>query len=363
MDIRSDPPANPPHLTFKRRRRILSFVLYEAFYGPLIFLRVAYRQLAILAAMFIAGGAIFAYYDGLSPIPALLASVSTITTIGLYTPNGGNFGTINHTEALLLIIMIIVSVGSAASLLQTTVGAFMSGDLTKEKIEEKLIEHQKNHVIVFGYGDLGRNVVEELQQQSLDCVVVTTDAELYSNLIKNKTPAVLEHQAKPIEALERAGVRRAGMLIVAHQRDADNMMITLSARRLRPDLRVVMVVHDPDLIDAAKSAGADMVISSSQTVSHLLALAAASKDLVGVVVSPELGEKQIVRFKVSKSSKLMGKGLHEVSGLTTVIQVLRAGAVIPSLFDPTLRLAEGDTLLILGDQASVGQFEAQAGAK
>ncbi len=292
----------------------------------------------------------------------MLASVSTITTIGLYTPNGGDFGTINHTEAFLLIIMILVSVGSAASLLQTTVGAFTSGDLARGKVAAKLMEHSRNHVIVFGYGDLGKAVVEELQGEGLECVVVTTDAELYSALSKNKTLAVLEHQSKPIEALEKAGVRRAQMLVVAHPNDADNMMITLSARRLRPDLKIVMVVHDPDLTDAAKSAGADTVISSSRTVSHLLALAAASKNLVGIVVSAELGEKRIVRFAVTKSSKLIGKGLQEVPGGTTVIQVIRSGAAIPNLFDPAFRLAEGDTLLVLGDQTDVESFEARAGA-
>src|SRR5271156_6570842 len=95
---------------FKRESRKLSFILYEGFYEPIIFLHAVYRQLIILAAMFVSGGAIFAHYGNLTVIPALLASVSTITTIGLYVPNGGNFSTINHTEAILLIIMILVSV-------------------------------------------------------------------------------------------------------------------------------------------------------------------------------------------------------------------------------------------------------------
>ena len=62
------------------------------------------------------------YYEHLPFISALLASVSTITTIGLYVPNGGNFFTINTDEAMLLIIMIIVSVGAGASILQSVVG-------------------------------------------------------------------------------------------------------------------------------------------------------------------------------------------------------------------------------------------------
>jgi voltage-gated potassium channel len=348
---------------FRRESRRLSFVLYEAFYEPIVFLHAVYRQLAILAAMFLAGAEIFSYYGGLPPIAAFLASVSTITTIGLYVPNGGNFTTLNQTEAILLIVMIIVSVGAGASILQTTVGAFINGDLAKGKVEEKLMERLKSHVIVFGYGHLGKYVIEKLEELGLDYVVVTTDPQLYSGLVKRHVLAVLEHETQPIEALRQAGIDRAGMLIVAHQNDPENMMVTLSARKLRPGMRIVSVVHDSDLIEAAKSSGADMVIPASATIGHLLALSAATKDLVGIVFSEEIGTKEIARFSVFKSSKLIGKGLREVSKLATIIGMVRAGAVVQDLFDPAFLLAEGDTILVLGDPANLETLESEAGAK
>jgi voltage-gated potassium channel len=155
--------------------------------------------------------------------------------------------------------MIIVSVGAAASTLQATVGAFINGDLVKGKVEEKLMNRLKKHVIVYGYGHLDKYVIEKLDELGLDYIVVTTDPQLYAGLVKEKKLAVLEHETRPIDALKQAGIERAGMLIVAHQNDSDNMLITLSARKLRPDMRIVSVVHDSDLVDAMKSSGADMV--------------------------------------------------------------------------------------------------------
>jgi Trk-type K+ transport system membrane component len=73
--------------------------------------------------MFIFGAVIFSVFEHLPPLDAMLASVSTITTIGLYVPNGGNFLTLNRTEATLLILMIIVSVGAGASIVQSTVNS------------------------------------------------------------------------------------------------------------------------------------------------------------------------------------------------------------------------------------------------
>lgn len=339
----------------------MSFLLYGAFFGPIVFLHAAYRQLIILTAMFLMGAGIFAHYGGLPPISALLASVSTITTIGLYVPNGGNFLTLNQTEGVLLIIMIVVSVGAAASILQATVGAFINGDLAKGKVEEKLMGRLKNHVIVFGYGDVGKYVVEKLEELGLDYVVVTTDQERYSGLLKANTMAVLEQKDKPMAALKEAGIERAGMLIVSHQNDSDNMMVTLSARRLRPNLRIVSVVHDADLLEAAKTSGADVVVPSSMTLGYLLALRAAVKNLVGVVFSEEIGMKEVARFTVSKSSKLIGAGIQEISKLATVIRIVRGGEAVQNLFDSTLRLSEGDTIIALGDPANLATLEAQAG--
>jgi voltage-gated potassium channel len=348
---------------FRRESRRLSFILYEAFYEPIVFLHTVYRQIIILGVMFLSGAEIFSYYGHLPPIAAFLASVSTITTIGLYVPNGGNFSTINQTEAILLIVMIIVSVGAAASTLQATVGAFMNGDLAKGKVDEKLVERLKNHVIVYGYGHLGKYVIEKLDEIGLDYVVVTTDPQFYSALIKSHTLVVLEHETRPMDALKEAGIGRAGMLIVAHQNDPNNMMITLSARKLRPDIRIVSVVHDAELIEAARNAGADVTIPSSVTIGHLLALSAATKDVVGVVFSEELGTKEVARFSVFKSSKLIGKGMQEVSKLAMVIGVVRGSAVVQNIFDPAFVLQEGDTVLVLGDPSNLETLEKEAGAK
>jgi len=174
---------------------------------------------------------------------------------------------------------------------------------------------------------------------------------------------VLEHETRPMDALKEAGVERAGMLIVAHQNDPNNMMITLSARRLRPDLRIVSVVHDAELVEAARNAGADVTIPSSVTIGHLLALSAATKDVVGVVFSEELGTKEIARFSVFKSSKLIGKGMQDVSKLAMVIGVVRGSAVVQNIFDPAFLLKEGDTVLVLGDPGNLETLEKEAGAE
>src|SRR5271169_5936518 len=135
------------------------------------------------------------------------------------------------------------------------------------------------------------------------------------------------------------------MIIVAHEKDADNMLIILSARKMRPDIRIITVVHDQSLSEIPKNAGADMVIPASVIVGHLLTLSAVTRDLVGVVFSEKIGTKEIAEFSIFKSSKLIGKGLLAAAKFAAVIGVVRDDKVVTNIFDPTSTLKENDTLI------------------
>ena len=350
-----------PPVRHVRESRRLSFILYEAFYGPIVLIRNVFRQLIVLGIMFIYGGFIFAIYERLPPLDALLASVSTITTIGLYVPNGGNFLTLNRSEATLLIIMIIISVGAGASVLQSTVNSVVNGDMAKSEADKRLVARLKNHVIIYGYTHMGRYVADKLEELGLDYVVISRNPAVYQQLVNKDIFAVIEHETQPIEALTAAGVKKASMIIVSHTDDSDNMLFILSARKLRPDIRIVTVVHDSNLMTMAKNAGADVIIPASVTVGHLLALSAVTKDIVGVVFSEKIGTKEIAEFSIFKSSPLIGKGLGEIADLAIVIGVIRKEQVLRTL-DPNFRLEEGDTLLVLGDPSKLQLLEKEAEA-
>jgi voltage-gated potassium channel len=346
----------------KRESRRFSFILYGAAYRPKVFLLTVYKQLIVLLAMFVSGAAVFSYFEHLSPIVSLLASVSTITTIGLYVPNGGNFYTLNHSEAVLLIVLIVVSVGVGASIVQSTVGSAVNGAMAKGEVDKKLIARLKDHAIVFGYDHVGRYVADKLGELGVDYVVVTRDPQAYDSLIKSNVFSVHENPTRPVDTLKAAGVEKAGTVIVCHSSDSDNMIIVLTARKPRPDIRIISIVNDVNLVATAKDAGADVVIPASVTVGHLLALSAVMKNLVGVVFSEKIGTKEIAEFTVFKTSRLIGRGMPEVARLAMVIGVVRNDAVVKEIFDPAFRLQVDDTVLVLGDPSNLHTLEEEAKA-
>jgi len=346
----------------RKQTRRLSFVIYQALYGPIAFAKAVYRQVFVLALMFFFGALLYYHYDHLPVISAFLASVSTITTVGMLIPNGGNFFTIHPTEAVLLIVLILISVGALASIIQSMVSMLVDGQLAKSEAQKQLMKRLRKHVIVFGYSHLGKYVSEKLEELGFDYVIMTKDPETYNDLVKRNVFVVLECETQPLEALKTAGIEQADMVVVAHEQDAENMLILLTIRRMRPDVRIISVVHDPGLVDTAKSVGANMVIPDSVTVGHLLALSAVTRGLVGIVFSEKIGAKEIAEFSIFRSSPLIGKGLQEVAKYGSVIGVIRDGKVATNVFDSGFVLKQDDTLLVLGETELLYKFEKAANA-
>jgi len=340
--------------TYRPRR--LEFVLYEALYGPIVLVRAVWRQSLVLFAMFLSGGIVFHHYEHLPVLDAFLASVSTITTIGLYVPNGGNFATLNRQEALLLIIMIIVSVGAGASILQSTVNSVVNGDLAKGEIEKKLIAKLKGHFIIYGYTRMGKYVIEKLDEKGFAFVVITKNLNVYNELINSDVLAVLETEGDAIKTLKAAQIDRASVVAVTDVNDSDNQLLILSARKLRHDVKILTIVHEPSLMEMAKSAGADVVIPASITLGHLLAFAAVTPDAVGVIDSEKIGKEGIAEFPILSSSRLVGAKLQDAAKLATIAGVERDGVIVRSIFDGNFTLKEGDTLLVIGDPSNLRTF-------
>ena len=67
-----------------------------------------------------------------------------------------------------------------------------------------------------------------------DYVVLTRYPTLYQQLVHSKVFAVLEYQTQPIRGSESGGIQKASIVVVAHESDADNMLVILSAKKIRP---------------------------------------------------------------------------------------------------------------------------------
>ena len=113
------------------------------------------------------------------------------------------------------------------------------------------------HVIVCGWGRVGRAIAEELTAAGTDLVVIDLDP---TRVAEAALPAIVG-DATEDRVLEAAGLLRSRALVAALDTDAGNLFVTLSARSLRPDLFIVARARLEETEEKLRRAGADRVVN------------------------------------------------------------------------------------------------------
>ena len=332
----------------KTLRDFLDFMVYSPFY----IIKAIWIQLILLASMFALGALIFIHYQGLDPLSALLGAVSTITTIGIYSPN---IVIMPALEKVLLIVGIIVSVGSAASLLQATFTAAMKRELLTQTLSERKIARMKNHVIVVGYKFLGKYVAESLKSTGSEFVVIAKDNDQLETLRKDGVEAVGGPTTHIYETLKKAGVERAAHLIATFDDDGDNMLTILTAKKLNKNIHAVSIINDKELIDSAKAAGADSVAPIYDMIGQMLALRVSStilNDAADLVLSEKLKSKYVVGFEINSQGIKYG----DIDKGDPILLVYRNNETIHNL-TADFELQKGDFVYVLADNQSAASFK------
>ena len=124
----------------------------------------------------------------------------------------------------------------------------------------KELDALHGHVIVCGYGRVGRASVLRLLDEGREFAVIDNDPRHEEELVDFGVPHIIsapEHES----VLRRVGIARASALMCAVDSDAINVYITLAERSLCPGLTIVARAADPETIDVLKRAGADSVVS------------------------------------------------------------------------------------------------------
>jgi len=122
----------------------------------------------------------------------------------------------------------------------------------------------RGHIIVCGYGRVGKTICKELTSEKVPFVVIERDPDQAEQLVSRGFKVVLG-DATEDEILEQAGVVKARGLVAVAARDVDNLYIVMSAREIcehhNPGLLIVSRASDVRELRKIRTAGADQVIS------------------------------------------------------------------------------------------------------
>jgi voltage-gated potassium channel len=220
-------------------------------------------------------------------------------------------------------------------------------------MEKKLLS-LKDHIIICGYGRMGRLVAQEFSSQGIPFVVIERSADLLSGF-KAEHGVALAGDATHDDTLRRAGIERAKTLVTLAASDADNLFITMSARVMSDRVFIVARAEDEGAEKKLMRAGASRVISpyviGGQRVAQAV-LRPSVVDFIELATRSDYMALQIDETEVRRGSTLCGQplrdtGLRQDLGLIVVAIKRPEGKM---LFNPAPEapIMEGDILITLG---------------
>jgi voltage-gated potassium channel len=321
--------------------------------------------LVLLLPLFLVAIGTFGYefIEGWPLWDALYMTVITLTTVGYREIHPLSRGGEAFTMFLALggIFLLFFTATQILS-------AIVRGDLAEffgsRRMERQLAE-MSNHVIVCGYGRMGRLVCQQLAAERVPFVVIERDAETLETAEANQIIHI-HGDATSDEILTRAGVDRARALISVVASDADNLYITMSSRLLNDRLFVVSRAEDERSEEKLLRGGANRVVSpyviGGTRVAHAV-LRPNVVDFLELATRSEHLELNIEEAQIAPKSPLVGRSLgdgeFEKQGLI-VVAIKRADSRM--LFKPPQDtvLAAGDVLIMLGRREDVEQMARRA---
>jgi CPA2 family monovalent cation:H+ antiporter-2 len=120
-------------------------------------------------------------------------------------------------------------------------------------------ETYKDHVVIVGYGRVGRHIVGLLQELGIPALVVDADAHRVEEL-NQRGIATLFGDASNSEVLMHTGLKYARALVVAGPDEAASELVVASARDIAPGLPIIARASTEDGIDALTKLGAQEVV-------------------------------------------------------------------------------------------------------
>ena len=233
---------------------------------------------------------------------------------------------------------------------------------------ERRIARLREHVVLVGYGRVGRQAAEALRENQTPFVVVEKDPSRVRRALAEGV-LVLEGDAGEDVVLKKAGVDRARGLIAATGSDAENLFIVITARGLAPGLFIVSRAEDSSVVPKMIRAGANKVIDP---------YAVGGQRLANLVVHPVVVDflettlrrggapLSIEDILVQPGSPMAGRSLAELDIRrkydVTVLAVIRGGE--PVVNPPgDFVLAPGDQLIVLGTREALSSLEELAQRK
>ncbi len=325
--------------------------------------RRVWLGLASLGAVVVAGTVGYMAL-GFPLLDAVYQTVTTVTTVGFR-----ELHPLSATGMVFTIGLILVGTGTALYTLSVAIEALVEGQI-RELLGRRRMDRQiaklEDHVIICGWGRVGRAISRYVTNSGQSVVVVDRDPDRIASV---PYPSVTGDVTDDTVLL-RAGIERARVLVAALETDADNLYVTLSGRSLRPDLFIIARARTEFSEPKLERAGANRVVNPQRIGGERMAAFALQPhvaEFLDVVMHDGSLEFRLEEVPVPAGSPLAGATLRDAHVRD------RTGAMVLALREedgsfttnppPETVICPGNILIAIGTSAQLAALVEAVGRR
>ncbi len=330
-----------------------------------------YFSLAMFFTVFFVGIVGFKIIGGreCSLLDSLYMTVITLSTVGY--GEVGNLSAIPGARVF-TIIFILLSLGTIAFAVTSITSFIVEGELKNllgRRRMEKEIAKLKDHYIVCGSDETSMTVIQELVLTKRPFVVVEPLQEKIEKLSLQGNILFVHGDPTEDNVLLQAGIERAKGILLSLPSDEANLFVTITARSINPDIRIVTKGIDVKSHKKMVKAGSDAVVSP-EFIGGMRMVSEMIRPAVVTFLDMMLRDREeVLRFEeihVEKSASFVGKtigeaGIDKETG-SLLVALRRAGSDKYD-FNPvkSSEIQEGDVLVLIATPNMIMQIEEAAG--
>lgn len=157
--------------------------------------------------------------------------------------------------------MTLALYGSFVYLFGAVVESASRGEFLKmfQKSVSKEIEKLSEHYVIIGFGEVGSSAAEYLRNKGAQMLVVEKNDAVVRKCLADGILAI-QGNARDKDALLAAGVERAKAAIITPDDDAENIVLTLAVKAIKPGIKIIARCGHTKNIEGLKLAGATKVL-------------------------------------------------------------------------------------------------------
>ena len=197
------------------------------------------------------------HYEGIGWLDSFLMVLESMTHAHF-----GSYPKIMETK-LVIAFLTLFGVGVLVYAITIIVEVVVSIDILEalgvRRSMDKKINELHDHVVLCGYGTVGRVVAHELKRNGVSFVIIEKEPETVE-LLQDKDMLYISGNCKDMEMLARAGIAKAGFLVTALGQDTETLVTILAAKEVNPKIRIVVRVVQEDYAKRMFQIGAERII-------------------------------------------------------------------------------------------------------